>query len=82
MAAPAHAQPEFADGEVRSVDKANAEVIVKAGEIKSIDMPPMTMPSQVRDSRWLDKLQPGDKIQFRASNEAGKFTITELEPAK
>lgn len=79
---PAHAQSELSDGEVRKVDKENRKVTLKHGEIKNIDMPPMTMDFVVKDAKMLDKLKAGDKIRFRAVNDAGKFTVTEIQAAK
>jgi Cu(I)/Ag(I) efflux system periplasmic protein CusF len=38
---------------------------------------------QVKDAAMLDKLQPGDKIRFRAiSDGGGKMTVTEIQPVK
>ncbi len=87
---PVHAQtnaavpaaPEFADAEVRKIDKANKKITLKHGEIKNLNMPPMTMVFQVGDAKALDKLQPGDKVRFRAANLAGKYTVTEIAPAR
>ena len=70
---------DMSDGEVRKVDKAQAKVTIKHGEIKNLDMPPMTMVFAVKDKAMLDKLQPGDKVRFKAVNDAGKFTVTELQ---
>ncbi len=76
------AQVPMTDGEVRKVDKENQKITLKHGEIKNLDMPPMTMVFGVKDAAMLDKLNTGDKIQFRAANEGGKFTVTEIQPAK
>jgi Cu(I)/Ag(I) efflux system protein CusF len=70
------------DGEVRRIDKAQSKVTLKHGEIKNLDMPPMTMVFNVADASMLDKLQAGDKIRFKATNEGGKFTVTEIQPVK
>ena len=70
------------DGEVRKVDKANKKVTLKHGEIKSLDMPPMTMVFQVRDAAVLDSLKVGDKVRFAAANEGGTYVATELQPAR
>lgn len=78
----AHAQGAMTDGEVRKVDVDNKKITVKHGEIKNLDMPPMTMVFGVGDPKLLEKLQPGDKIQFRAVNEGGKFVVTDIQPAK
>lgn len=69
----------MADGEVRKIDKAQAKITLKHGEIKALDMPPMTMVFQVKDKAWLDKLQPGDKVRFSAVNESGRYTVTAIE---
>lgn len=82
LAAAVHAQASFTEGEVRKVHRDNRKVTIKHGEIRNIDMPPMTMEFAVKDARMLEMLQPGDKVRFRAANEGGKFTVTEMEPAR
>jgi Cu/Ag efflux protein CusF len=32
----------------------------------------------VNDATMLDKVQAGDKVQFRATNGGGKFTVIEI----
>ena len=84
-AATAQAKPaaaEMTDAEVRKVDKDNKKITLKHGEIKNLDMPPMTMVFQVNDAAMLDKVKAGDKVRFKASNEGGKMTVTEMQPAK
>jgi len=84
-AAPAAASPgttELTEAEVRKVDKENKKITLKHGAIKTLDMPPMTMVFQVTDPKMLDKVKTGDKIRFAASNDGGKFTVTEIQPAK
>ena len=81
----AQATPEAADmtdAEVRKVDKDNKKITLKHGAIKSLDMPPMTMVFQVNDATMLDKVKAGDKVRFKASNDGGKMTVTELQPVK
>jgi Cu/Ag efflux protein CusF len=73
---------ELVDGEVRKVDVAAAKLTLKHGEIKSLDMPPMTMVFSVRDKASLETLKPGDKVKFKAVNEAGKLTVTEIQVAR
>ncbi len=80
-AAPA-AEASFAEAEVRKVDKSAGKVTLRHGEIKSLDMPPMTMVFGVKDASMLDQVKAGDKIRFRASNEGGNFTVTEIQSAK
>ena len=71
---------DMADGEVRKVDKENKKVTLRHGEIKNLDMPPMSMVFQVRDPALLDKIKPGDKIRFSAEKLEGAFVVTGIEP--
>jgi Cu/Ag efflux protein CusF len=75
------AAADMAEGEVRRVDKAGSKITLKHGEIKSLDMPPMTMVFGVADKALLDKVKQGDKVRFKATSQDGKFTVTELQPA-
>jgi Cu(I)/Ag(I) efflux system periplasmic protein CusF len=68
--------------EVRKVDKENKKITLKHGEIKNLDMPPMTMVFKVKDAAMLDKLQPGDKLMFAAEKIDGAYTVTVMEAAK
>ena len=79
----AHANPvkDMAEGEVRKVDKEQRKVTVKHGEIKSLDMPAMTMVFRVKDAALLDKVKEGDKIKFAAEKIEGNITITQIEVA-
>ena len=70
---------EMTDGEVRKVDKEGGKLTLKHADIKSLDMPAMTMVFVVKDKAMLDTLKTGDKIKFKAVNEAGKFTVTEMQ---
>jgi Cu(I)/Ag(I) efflux system protein CusF len=71
-----------ADGEVRKVDKANGKVTIKHGEIKALNMPPMTMVYPVTDPAMLDGVKAGDKVKFTATSDGGKLTVTGIKPAK
>ena len=73
---------DMADGEVRKIDIEAGKVTLKHGEIKSLDMPGMTMVFVVRDKAMLDKLKAGDKVKFKAINDAGKYPVTEIQPAR
>ena len=73
---------DMTDAEVRKIDREAGKVTLKHADIKSLDMPAMTMVFVVKDKAMLDKLKAGDKIKFKAINDAGKFTVTEIHPAK
>ena len=73
---------DMTDGEVRKIDIEAGKVTLKHADIKNLDMPGMTMVFVVKDKALLDKLKAGDKVKFRAINDAGKFTVTEIQPAR
>jgi Cu(I)/Ag(I) efflux system protein CusF len=82
-ASTAQAQPagsaEMTEGEVRKVDKDNKKITIKHAPLKSLDMPGMTMVFGVKDDTVLDKVQPGEKVQFQAEKIDGKFVVTAIE---
>jgi Cu/Ag efflux protein CusF len=71
-----------ADAEVRKVDKATGRITLKHGEIKNLDMPPMTMVFGTRDKALLDHVKAGDKVRFSAESVNGQLIVTEIEPQK
>ena len=73
---------DVADGEVRKVDKEAKRITLRHGELKGLDMPPMTMVFQVKDPAMLDRVKPGDKVKFKAQNTGGTLVITEIEVSK
>ena len=73
---------DMTDGEVRTIDMEGGKLTLKHAEIKNLDMPGMTMVFVVKDKAMLDKLKTGDKVKFKAINDAGKFTVTEIQPAR
>lgn len=83
QAAPAAAAGgEMSEATVRKVDKEQGKVTLKHGEIKNLDMPPMTMVFTVKDKAMLDKVNAGDKVRFKAANENGKITVLEMAVQK
>ena len=81
-AKPAQAMTSSVDGEVRKVDKDARKITLRHGEIKTLDMPAMTMVFQVKDPAMLDKVKAGDKVKFKVENAGGALTVTEIEAAK
>lgn len=73
---------ETTEAEVRKVDKATKKITLKHGEIKNLDMPPMTMVFQVKDAALLDKVKAGDKVRFTADKVGGAYIVLTLEPVK
>lgn len=71
-----------AEGEIRKVDPATRKITIKHGELKSLDMPAMTMVFQVKDPAMLEQVKAGDRVTFRAEKINGAFTVTEIEIVK
>ena len=72
----------LADGEIRKIDKAQGKITLKHGEIKNLDMPPMTMVFKVKDAAILDLVKLGDKVGFTAEKIGGEYTVTGIEARK
>ena len=72
----------LAEGEVRRVDKAGGKISLKHGEIKNLDMPPMSMVFEVKDRSLLNKVKAGDKVIFTADQINGAYTVMSIEPRK
>jgi Cu/Ag efflux protein CusF len=81
LATAAGAQVPAVPGEVTKIDKANARLTIKHGEIKHLDMPPMTMVFRVRDAKAIEGLNPGDRVRFTAEKIDGQFTVTSISKA-
>lgn len=77
---PARAQ-EWIEAEVRRVDKEGLRLTLKHGEIKSLDMPAMTMAFRVRDKATLDGLNVGDRVRVQVLRESGQFVVVALRRA-
>ena len=77
--ASAPAAADFASGEVRKVYPDAGQILLKHGEIKSLDMPPMSMVFKVKDKALLDRVKVGDKVRFKAAQIGGEYTVTELQ---
>ena len=73
------APADFADGEVRKVDKEAGKVTIKHGPLANLDMPAMTMVFRVKDPAMLDRMKTGDAIKFKADKLGGNYTVTELQ---
>jgi len=73
---------ELASGEVRRIDKAQGKITLRHGEIRSLDMPPMSMVFRVRDPAALDSVKVGDKVLFSAMKDGdGSYVVTAIRPA-
>ena len=73
------AKEALAEGQIVKIDEKALRLTLKHGEIKSLDMGPMTMSFRVSEAALLKGLQVGDRIHFRAEKEGDDFVITHLE---
>ena len=72
------AQAQAYDGEVMKIDKAQTKITLKHGELKGLDMPPMTMIFRMQDAKQLDALAVGDRVRFDAAKVGGAYTVTAI----
>lgn len=80
-AATAGAQEPTSTAEVTRVDKAGATVTLKHGEIRNLDMPPMTMVFRVKPPQLLEGVVVGDRVRFAAERIDGTYTVVALVKA-
>lgn len=75
---------DWADGELRRIDLATGRLTIKHGEIRNLDMPPMTMVFGLRDgavpAEQLRALKPGAALRFKAERVGGKLLVTAIAP--
>ena len=79
LALPAAAQD--ASGEVTKLDKTQGRITLRHGEIRNLDMPPMTMVFRVSDPKLLEAVSVGDKVRFSAEKIGGHYTVTAIAKA-
>ena len=72
---------ELTEGEVRRIDLDGQKVTLRHGEIKHLDMPPMTMVFHAGVPGMLDQLKVGDKIRFDVQERDGKMVLTRIAPS-
>ena len=69
----------WAEAEIRRIDTAAGKISLKHGEIKNLDMPPMSMVFQVPDTSQLAGLKVGDAVRFTANQINGAYTVIRIE---
>ncbi|WP_275272354.1 copper-binding protein [Limnobacter sp. P1] len=58
------ANADMTQGEIKKIDSKNGKVTLKHGEIKNLQMPPMTMVFTAKDKAQLEGLSKGDNVMF------------------
>ena len=81
LSASALAQAPMSSGEITKLDKATGRVTLKHGEIKNLDIPPMTMVFRVADPKLLESVAVGDRVLFTADKVNGQYTVMLLNKA-
>jgi Cu(I)/Ag(I) efflux system periplasmic protein CusF len=71
----------LADGQVKKVDKAGANLTISHGPLPN-GMPAMTMVYGVKEPAWLNNLKVGQEIRFAAEEQNGAWIVVRLEPLK
>ena len=74
-------QAELSEGEITRWDPRTLCLTLKHGEIKNLEMPPMTMVFRVADAGVVGDLKPGDKVRFRAEQISGAYHVQRIEKA-
>lgn len=64
--------------QVRNVNLRNRELTISHPEIKSIDMPGMTMTFPVADRSHLSMVKVGDEVDIQAANQGGVVQIVAI----
>ena len=66
-------------GEVKKVDVAQKKITIKHEDIKSLQMPGMTMIFHVKSTKLLEGLSADDPVKFMATQEGGRYFVTDIQ---
>ena len=69
----------WAEAEVRRIDVRNQKISLRHGDIRNLDMAPMSMVFKVQDPALLEGLKPGDRVRFTADQVRGDYTVMLLQ---
>jgi Cu/Ag efflux protein CusF len=69
----------MAEGVVRRIDLENNKITIRHGEIKPLDMPPMTMVFVAKQPILLKSLAPGDTVEFEAFEANGQYSVGKIQ---
>lgn len=70
---------DYTKGIVKKIDAKGKKITIVHEELKSLDMPAMTMVFFTADDAMLDAVGEGDAIEFVADRIEGKLTVTEIK---
>ena len=73
---------EWTKGEIRRIDPDNKKITIRHQEIKSLDMPEMSMVFQVENIALLQGLNVNDRVEFVAEMKDKKYFVKEIRQEK
>ena len=69
---------EWTMGEIRRIDSDHKKITIRHQEIKSLDMPEMSMVFQVENATLLQGFNVNDRIEFVAEMKDKKYFVKEI----
>jgi Cu(I)/Ag(I) efflux system protein CusF len=66
-------------GTVSKVDSQKGTVTIAHGPVESMKWPSMTMTFKAKDKALLDKVKPGDKVDFSFSQSGKDYIVSEIK---
>jgi len=66
-------------GVVKTIDSKTGSLALAHDPIKSLNWPSMTMAFKVQDKNLLEKVKPGDKVEFKFVQSGKDYVITEIK---
>jgi Cu/Ag efflux protein CusF len=70
---------EYTKGEITKVNADQKKITIKHEELKSLDMPAMTMVFVVASDDLMKKARVGAQIEFIAERLNGRITVTDIK---
>ena len=75
----AKSQTHKGSGTVSKVDAQKGTVTIEHGPVESMKWPAMTMTFKAKDKAMLDKVKPGDKVDFSFSQSGKDYIVSEFK---
>ena len=66
-------------GVVKNVDASSGSITLDHDPIKTLNWPAMTMAFKAKDKHLLDKVKPGDKVQFTLVQSGKDYVVTSIK---
>lgn len=79
---PALPSTALSEGEVVRWNAATRRITLRHGELRNLDMPPMTMVFRVRETPADAVLVPGARVRFLAERDVGGLVVSRIEPVE